>query len=331
VIGLILAVALQVDAPSPSPSAMPSPTARPAPTAKPLLQPTPPYLIGPKGWLTIPYPAHRSAANFPRVGGWTRYTDRGEETIVVTRFYSSGRTAQGLAQHDGAMYVGRGGYPTMISSRPHPLCGGTVPGWEVVSRQGDGVGSHTMDMLYAVDSVRGYTAEYYRESAYPPDPQAVVALRSFCPTHARILTATVVRGAIVVPSSWVPEDVSLTYHLPAGSAMLYSIPYDGQAIMVFREDSPDGVSADVNADIDYAIRHMGKDPYTIVSRKAIQLCDGDGWIVDVRWTEPRHDYLETIVFHFGAPDTYVAIYRRSASSRTLTPAIKAVSSLCPPK
>lgn len=328
-IGLLLALVLQAD--SPAPSATPSPTPRAVPTARPLPQPTPPYVIAPKGWARIPFPPHRSAADYPRIAGWTRFTDRGEESIVVRRIYSSGRTAQGIARQESELYIGRPGYPTLLSSKARALCGGTVPGWEVISRDGTGLGSHTTDMLYAADSLKGYTVEYRRESAYPPDRQAVVALRSFCPTRARITSAAIVRSAIVVPHSWSPEDVSFAYHAPAGSMTLYRIPYDDQVIMVMRLDSPYGVSADVNADIDVGLAHMAPGSYTVLSRRALQLCDGDGWLVEVRRSLPHEVTRDTVVFHFGAPSTYVAVYRRGASSRTIVPAIKAVSTLCPPK
>lgn len=258
---------------------------------------------------------------------------RGEEDVIVSQLYSTGRTAEGIARSSTMFYRG-GDSPTVVSSKAHSLCGGTVPGWETTVTSGAGVGSHTTDTIYAVDGVKGYKVEYYRESAFPPAPEAVAALRSFCPTRARVVTATIARAAIVPPPSWRVEDLSLSYRLPPGAATLYSAPFatgGDQVILVLRQPTPDGVSADVVADIDRALNSVGKEPYKILSNRGIELCDGDGWIVDVRRIAPRRDAFETWVFHFGAPNSYVAIYRRFGSSPALPQAIKAISTLCPPK
>ena len=263
-----------------------------------------------------------SRSRTPAIGVWSRFNALGgEESVIVDELPSGGLTAQGIAQARGGT---SGGGSRIVASRSHPLCGGTIRGWEVVSTTGSGAYAQTVDEIFAVDASTAYRVEYERAGVSTPSAGAVAALRSFCPTQANVTKAVVTRGAIVTPESWHAFDVSSRYHRPSGSAIMYAPPSGSrvrEAVILFRQDSPDGVNPDVDADIKYSLDFAaGKEPYTILSQRGVTLCDSgnDGWEVVTR-VQGRHvATVRTTVFAFGSED-------ESANPD----AIRAIESLCP--
>lgn len=333
-IAVLLALALQVDSPSPSPTATPTSTPRSVPTAKPLPKPTPPYLTAPKGWTRLKS-SPRSGPFSGSAGAWERYTElRGNEEILVASGFGGGLSARDVSRVDRQ-------FETMVenthvvSEHARMLCGGTVPGWESVSRQAPRLGSRTYVVIFAADAHAIYSVRYDWESAYPADPVALASLHSFCPTRERYAPKTAARSAIAPPPTWIASDVSPLYHTKAGSMQLYIGPKAGglpQEIMVERIDSPAGVDPNVDRDISgMVLQSIGNSSHTIVSKRGIALCDGDGWMVEVHATFYGHGIVDVSVYSFGAPYTYAAVYRRAASTPASPAAIKAIASLCPSK
>jgi hypothetical protein len=276
-------------------------------------------------------PAH-PIFHSPVVGVWSRSDDKGdEESVIVDVSPSGGLTARGYAQMRAA---GDGDGARVVASRSHALCGGSVLGWEVLTRHGTGIYARTSDEIFAVDERNAYRVEYDRESAFPSSPGAIASLRSFCPTRANVTRATVTRGAIVTPPSWHAFDVSSRYRGKSGSAILYLPPSGrngGDTIMLFRNSSPDGVDPDVDADIKYALDVMTPGAYTILSKRGVTICDSgnDGWEVEARMPFRNRIFRTVVVFSFGSPYSYSAIYSHPESEKVNPIEIKTVESLCP--
>lgn len=290
--------------------------------------PKPPFLTVPRGWQSmkeVPFDTVRGL-----VGAWYRsgYL-AGYEHLYVRVGPNLGLDAAKAARVEAAYVFGSRG--TIAKSAAHPVCGGTIPGWELRGTNG----TKRYDIIIVVDPHATYEAIYDRTMDFSARPDALAALASFCPTRERYVAAPIV-SAIDPPAGWLSRDVSEAAGRAKGTVIFYAparVRSDYEGLTVERLDSPDGAPANLDDAIGDAI-HSGYPEaatFQLDPKQPIDLCNGKGWIVRARGSLSGVRLYSTAVVDIGAPYSYMAIYRRDGRIAEDPAAIAALRTLCPPK